>query len=70
MSELRIRKINLNKQTNNQLGLKQLIDFETIATPNISLGNTPNISDDETEISDEIHELNSPIKEQQSPIEI
>ena len=37
MSELRIRKINLNKQTNNQLGLKQLIDFETIDTPNISL---------------------------------
>tara|TARA_B100000959_G_C14640917_1_gene484243 strand:+ start:104 stop:622 length:519 start_codon:yes stop_codon:yes gene_type:complete len=70
MAELRIRKINLNKQTNNQLGLKQLIDFETIDTPNISVGNTPNISDGETEISDEIQELNSPIKEQQSPIEI
>ena len=70
MSEFRIRKINLNKQTNNPLGLKQLIDFETIKTPNISVGNTPNISDDDTEISDEIQELNSPIKEQQSPIEV
>ena len=70
MSELRIRKINLNKQTNDQLGLKQLIDFETIATPNISLGNTPNISDNETEISDEIQELNSPIQEQKSPIQV
>jgi predicted ribosome quality control (RQC) complex YloA/Tae2 family protein len=70
MTELRVRKINLNKQTNNQLGLKQLIDFKTIATPNISEGNTPNISDNETEISDEIRELNSPVQEQQSPIEV
>ncbi len=70
MSELRIRKINLNKKTDDKIGLKQLIDIEKITTPNISVGNTPNISDNETEISDEIQEINSPIQEQQSPIEV
>lgn len=70
MSELRVRKINLNKKTDDKIGLKQLIDIEKITTPNISVGNTPNISDNETEISDEIQEINSPIQEQQSPIEV
>ena len=38
MSELRIRKINLNKKTDDKIGLKQLIDIEKITTPNIQNG--------------------------------